>query len=105
MTVKACQCGCGRAVEDAAEYRRKGGRYRDAGYSAACSRRWRDAGYPASGPPRQRRAGGGRGVRAGRVEDYAELLGQGETRQTAAWRMGRSLRTIERYEAALSGAA
>ena len=39
--------------------------------------------------------------RAGRIEDYAELLSWGLTRREAAGRLSLSLRTLDRYDAEL----
>jgi hypothetical protein len=98
-----CRCGCGRPVEDEGAYRAKGGRRRDLGYSAACFRRWRSAGYPASGPPAPvPQAARPKRDRAGRIEDFRDLLSWGETATSAARRLGVGMRTIERYSAELA---
>jgi hypothetical protein len=40
-------------------------------------------------------------IRAGRIEDYAELRSWGLTRRQAAARLGVTLRTLDRYDADL----
>ena len=89
--------GCGAPRETYAEGAR-------GDYCRRCYRRWHDAGYPAGGPPAPRRAGGGRGSRAGRLEDYQELLSWGLTPQQAQWRLGVCRTTILRYERVLASA-
>lgn len=84
--MSACWCGCGRPA------------YR-AGLWGACYVRWRKAGRPAQVPPPRGR--GNDGHRADRVEDYAEICGQGYRLEHAAARLGVSERTAWRYEAAL----
>lgn len=73
-------------------------------YCRRCYKRWHDAGYPASGPPEQRHAAGGKGTRAGRLEDYLWLLDLGCTQAQAQERLGVCRTTILRYERALAQA-
>ena len=75
-----CRCGCGRPVT-----------YPRLRLAESCYRRWRYHGYPAQIPPSQAE------TIAGRVEDYAELRAAGFTQAQAAWRLGVSRRTAERY--------
>jgi len=75
-----CRCGCGRPVA-----------YKRLRLAESCYRRWRYRGYPPEIPPAQA------DTIAGKVEDYAELRAAGFTQAQAAWRLGVSRRTIERY--------
>jgi hypothetical protein len=88
-----CRDGCGRAVT----------RYRALVLANACYERWRRAGFPQD-IPRPEHAGNDR-CRPDRLEDFRELRQLGETREMAATRLGVSVRTVERYEAALRAGA
>ena len=74
-----CRCGCGRPAA-----------YPGLRLAESCYARWRYHGRPDEIPAPW-------AARAGRVEDYAELRGQGLTEAQAAWRLGVSRRTIARY--------
>jgi hypothetical protein len=78
-------------------------RYRRLRLANACYERWRYRGFPQDIPRAQ--GAGNDGRRPGRLEDFRELRQLGETREMAATRLGVSVRTIERYEAALRAGA
>jgi len=82
-----CRCGCGRPAA-----------YPRLRLAESCYRRWRYHGCPAEIPPSRASA-------AGRVEDYAELRAAGFTQEQAAWRLGVSRRTADRYARRLRAAA
>ena len=83
--------GCGRR-------RRKRQGARD--YCGTCYGRWAYHGYPQEGPPSPVLSVAP-AERAGRIEDFVELRSWGVSREEAARRLGVSLRTVERYDAAL----
>ncbi len=84
-----CRCGC----------RREADRW-GMGFTLSCYQRWSRSGRPeVFGPPRWT---WGLGVRAGRLEDYAELRREhGLSIAQAALRLGVCRRTADRYEAEL----
>lgn len=81
-------------------------------WCSACARRWIRAGRPAGGPPPpedkrspehvERLAAGRRAAKASRVEDYADLLSFGLTREEAAARLRVTVRSTYRYDRALN---
>ena len=91
--MSVCRCGCGRPVT----------RYRRLRLANACYERWRCRGFPQDIPPAGH--GGNDRRRAERIEDYRELRKWRETPEAAAARLGVSVRTVERYEAALRAGA
>ena len=97
--MKPCKC-CGTLTSASRKVAYRGA----CGYCGRCYRRWYAHGCPESGPPPPLLLVAP-ADRAGRIEDYRDLLSWGVAREEAARRLGVSLRTLIRYDSALAGAA
>src|SRR4051794_5745345 len=115
MTDQAMRVRRGQLIDCAACRRRRphfGRRW-----CSSCYQRWWRAGKPDGGPPPMRASSAKQiaaahaaaalaraayaARRAGRIEDYTWLRGQGASRTEAARRVGVTIRTAQRYDAHL----